>query len=61
MTVATPGDEFERAETITAQLKILDEDGKTLRASQALQFPIDRHVDLKEVMVRLNLNMKAEG
>ena len=56
-----PGDEFERAETVTAQLKILDQDGKTLRASQALQFPIDRHADLKEVLVRLNLNMKAEG
>ncbi len=56
-----PGTEFERAETVTAQLKVLDEDGRTLRASQALQFPIHRHANLKEVMVRLNLNMKAEG
>lgn len=56
-----PGSEFERAETVTAQLKVLDGDGRTLRASQALQFPIQQHADLKEVMVRLNLNMKAES
>lgn len=55
-----PGTEFERAETVTAQLKVLDGDGRTLRASQALQFPIEQHDHLKEVMVRLNLNMKAE-
>lgn len=56
-----PGSEFERAETVTAQLKVLDGNGRTLRASQALQFPIQQHADLKEVMVRLNLNMKAES
>ncbi len=56
-----PEDEFGRAATINAQLKVLDEEGKTLRASQALSFEIDRHPDLEEVMVRLSLKMKSEG
>jgi len=56
-----PKDEFGRAARINAQLKVLDEEGKTLRASQALSFEIDQRPDLEEVMVQLSLKMKSES